>query len=73
MAWYRAHGFKANVQRVGRVMTPDGLAADKVVTVHVNAPGVPRDKRDADWDKFVAGYRAISDITSEQLVCFPKK
>jgi hypothetical protein len=73
MAWYRAHGYTDNVQRVGLVMTPQGMAADKVVTVHVNAPGVPRDKRDAAWDKFVASYRAISDISSEQLVCFPKK
>ncbi len=73
MAWYRANGYTQNEQRVGRVMTPQGLAADKVVTVHVNAPGVPRDKRDAAWDKFVAGYRAISDVTSEQLVCFARK
>lgn len=72
MAWYRSHGYTQNSQRVGRVMTPQGLAEDQVVTVHVNAPGVPRDKRDAGWDAFVAGYRAVSDVTAESLVCFPK-
>ena len=72
MAWYRSHGYTTNVQRVGRVMTPQGLAPDQVVTVHVNAPGVPRDKRDAGWEAFVAAYRAVSDVTSDTLACFPK-
>lgn len=72
MAWYRSHGYTQNSQRVGRVMTPQGFAEDQVVTVHVNAPGVPRDKRDAGWDAFVVGYRAVSDVTAESLVCFPK-
>jgi hypothetical protein len=72
MAWYRSHGFTQNEQRIGRVMTPQGLSEDTVMTVHVNAPGVPRDKRDAGWEAFVAAYRAISDVTSENLVCFAK-
>lgn len=72
MAWYRSHGYTNNTQRVGQVMTPQGPLADKVVTVHTNAPGVPREQRDAGWDAFVAAYRAISDISSEQLVCFAK-
>jgi hypothetical protein len=72
MAWYRSHGYTTNVQRVGRVMTPQGLVPDQVVTVHVNAPGVPRDKRDAGWEAFVAAYRAVSDVTSDTLACFPK-
>lgn len=58
---------------MGRVITPEGLAADRVVTVHANAPGVPRDQQDAEFAKFVAGYRAISDVTAQQLVCFPRK
>ncbi len=72
MAWYRSHGYTTNVQRVGRVMTPQGFASDQVVTVHVNAPGVPRDKRDAGWEAFVAAYRSVSDVTSDTLACFPK-
>lgn len=72
MAWYRSHGYTANVQRVGRVMTPQGMAPDQVVTVHVNAPGVPREKRDAGWEAFVAAYRTVSDVTSDTLACFPK-
>ena len=72
MVWYRSHGYTANVQRVGRVMTPQGMAPDQVVTVHVNAPGVPREKRDAGWEAFVAAYRTVSDVTSDTLACFPK-
>ncbi len=72
MAWYRSHGYTANVQRVGRVMTREGFVPDEVVTVHINAPGVPREKRDAGWEAFVAAYRAVSDVSTEHLVCFPK-
>lgn len=72
MAWYRSHGYTHNTQRVGRVITPQGLAADQVFTLHVNAPGVPRDKRDAGWEAFVAAYRAVSDIVTENTICFPK-
>lgn len=72
MAWYRSHGYMKNTQRVGRVATSTGISPDMLVTVHVNAPGVPRDKQDAGWAAYVAAYRAVSDIASEQRVCFPK-
>jgi hypothetical protein len=72
MAWYRSHGYTANVQRIGQVMTPQGMASDQVYTAHINPPGVPRDKHDAGWDAFVAAYAAISEVSSTQLICFAK-
>lgn len=73
MAWYRSHGYTENNQRIARLMTPTGWATDKVATIHVNAPGVPREKRDAEWDGFVKAYRDISDISNEYFLCFPGK
>lgn len=72
MAWYREHGYKTNVQRVGRIMTSQGFAPDQVGTIHVNAPGVPRDKQDAGWAAFVAAYRAVSEVTAQHMMCLPK-
>lgn len=72
MAWYRSHGYTNNVQKVARIMTQQGFAANKVATIHVNAPGVPREKQDAGWAAFVAAYRAVSDVTEQHQLCLPK-
>lgn len=74
LGWYRSHGFKDNSLLVGPVLVrnPDGSWSNSPterVSVHTNAPGVPRDKRDAGWDAYVEAYRATSEISTEKYAC----
>lgn len=76
LAWYKSHGFKLD-QVVAPVLVYDSTgkessSKDEVVTI-ATGDNVPRDKRDAGWDGFVAKYRANSTILSEKVVCLPKK
>lgn len=74
LGWYRSHGYKDNKLMVGPVVVrnADGSWSNSPterVSVHTNAPGVPRDKRDAGWDAYVAQYRDTSDIAAEKYAC----
>lgn len=72
-AWYKSHGFKLT-QRVAPVLvTANGkqqVSRDEVMTLSAG-DNVPRDKRDAGWDAFVAQYRANSTVEKETIVCMP--
>ena len=72
MAWYRRHGTTNNSQIVAPVMTASGIDPSKVVTIHINAPGVSQDARDAGWDDFVAAFREVSTVETMHAVCLPK-
>lgn len=74
IAWYRAHGFTGNRLLVGPVISggrADGWTASETeyASVHMDAPGVPPDKRDAGWDAYVKEYRDASDLTVDKFVC----
>lgn len=74
LGWYRSHGMTQNQLLVGPVLVrgADGSWSNSPterVSVHTNAPGVPREKRDAAWDAYVAEYRDTSDITTEKFAC----
>jgi hypothetical protein len=71
MAWYRSHGYTKNTQTVASVLTNEGISKTEVVTIHKDAPGVPKEKQDAEWKAFVDAYRAASDITAEKTICLP--
>jgi hypothetical protein len=78
LKWYRDHGYTANqITSYPVLETKDqgktwAVSQTQVLSIHKNDPGVPRDKRDAAWDAYVAKYRANSDITTETYVCMPK-
>ena len=76
MAWYRSHGYTANNQTGAPLLVfANGKmepSKDEVLTLHTNAPGVPRDKQDAGWTAYIAKYRAVSDIEHEFYACLPK-
>ncbi len=78
MAWYRSHGYTKNTQTVSRVLVPNektrqlDISPDLVLTVHHNDPSAPSAQHDAAWTAYVAKYRAVSDIQSEQFACEPK-
>lgn len=73
LAWYRSHGIKSNRLLVGPVITGDanGFTASETefVSIHMDSPGVPRDKRDAGWDAYVKEYRDSSDLTVDKFAC----
>ncbi|WP_296597098.1 hypothetical protein [Phenylobacterium sp.] len=73
-AWYRSHGFKENRLLVGPVINGsrgEGWTASETeyASIHMDAPGVPADKRDAAWDAYVKEYRDSSDLTADKFVC----
>lgn len=73
-AWYRSHGYKENRLLVGPVITGgrgEGWTASETeyASVHMDAPGVPADKRDAGWDAYVKEYRDSSELTADKFVC----
>ena len=76
--WYADHGFTADREIIAPVLMSDptthdwSIAKDQVLTIHTHAQRVPADKHDAGWDKFVAEYRANSQIVQEAMVCMPK-
>lgn len=72
MAWYRKHGYMKNQQVVAPVVTPSGVDPTKVVTIHINAPGLTQDQHDAEWDDFADAYRKISTVEAMRTVCLPK-
>lgn len=73
IGWYRSHGYKTNRLLVGPVISGNGGAwtasETEYASVHFDAPGVPKDKRDAGWDAYVKEYRDSSDIGVEKFVC----
>jgi hypothetical protein len=78
LKWYRDHGYTANEIITAPVLTSaDGgrtwtPSPSQVLSIHKNAPGVPRQDMDAAWEHYVAEYRANSDITTEVLTCLPQ-
>jgi hypothetical protein len=74
VAWYKERGYKIE-QIVAPVFTSvDGkpaIAKDEVMTF-ATGDNVPRDKQDDGWAAFVAKYRAVSDITTDRIICMPK-
>jgi hypothetical protein len=72
IAWYRKHGFTKNQQIVAPVITAAGVSPDRVVTIHLNAPGVTQDQHDAEWERFVDAYREVSTVEAMRTVCLPK-
>jgi hypothetical protein len=76
--WYSDHGYTADREVLAPVIVSDpshkdwSIAQDQVVTLHTHAQHVPDDKHDAGWDKFVAEYRANSQIVQEAMICLPK-
>jgi hypothetical protein len=74
VAWYRKRGMAQNTQIVARVLNRDRqgevtVSPDEVMTIHLNNPRVSFAQMDAEWDAYVAKYRATSDIVSETIVC----
>lgn len=73
--WYQAHGYRIE-QRIAPVMVfgkgKAGAPSSQEVMTLVTSDDVPREKRDAGWNAFVAKYRANSDIEKETIVCLPK-
>jgi hypothetical protein len=74
IAWYRSHGYKENRLLTGPVITGargEGWTASETeyASLHMDAPGVPPDKRDAGWDAYVKAYRETSDLAVEKFVC----
>jgi hypothetical protein len=74
LAWYRSHGFKENRLMTGPVITGvrgEGWTASETefASVHIDAPGVPPEKRDAGWDAYVQEYRDSSDLAVDKFVC----
>lgn len=74
LAWYRSHGFQNNRLLSGPVITgnpAEGWSASETeyASVHIDAPGVPREKRDAGWDAYVKAYRDSSDLSVDKFVC----
>jgi len=71
--WYKAHGYRIE-QRIAPVVTfgkaKAGASGLEVMTF-VSSADVPREKRDAGWNAFVAKYRANSEIERETIVCMP--
>jgi hypothetical protein len=75
--WYRVHGYPdrivlAPVLVFDKASNDLVASPDQVMTFHLKAQQVPKDKHDAAWDAYVAEYRANSTITSETLVCYPR-
>lgn len=74
LAWYRSHGYTQNRLLSGPVITGNmthGFTASETeyVSVHMDGPGVPRDKRDAGWDAYVQEYRDTSDLAVDKFAC----
>lgn len=74
IGWYRSKGITQNRLLVGPVLVrnADGSWSNSTterVSIHMNSPGVPADKRDAGWDAYVSEYRATSDISTEKYAC----
>lgn len=74
LAWYRGHGISSNRLVVGAVINGDmskGFTASETeyVSIHMDSPGVPRDKRDAAWDAYVKAYRDSSDLAVDKFAC----
>jgi hypothetical protein len=75
--WYRTHGY-ADTIVLAPVLAFDAAsrtlvaAPDQAMTFHFGGPEVPREKRDAAWDAYVAEYRANSQVTSETIICYPR-
>lgn len=71
--WYKAHGYRIQ-QRIAPVVSfgnaKRGTSEAEVMTF-ATSDDVPREKRDAAWNAFVAKYRANSDIERETIVCMP--
>jgi hypothetical protein len=75
--WYADHGFTEDRMIFAPILVYDAanktmtVAADQVMTIHTHAHEVPKDRRDAAWDAYVAEYRANSEVASETVVCLP--
>ena len=75
--WYADRGlpdrilFEPLIQFDKATNTPTA-ATDQYVTAHLHAPAnMPKEKRDAAYDAFVAAYAANSTVTSTTLTCLP--
>jgi hypothetical protein len=74
LGWYRSHGYNQNRLLVGQIISGDrrsGFTASdtEFVSIHMDSPGVPPDKRDAAWDAYVKAYRESSDLTVDKFAC----
>ncbi len=75
--WYADHGFTEDRIILAPILVYDAankamrVAPDQVMTIHMHSHEVPKDKRDAAWDAYVAEYKANSDVASETVVCLP--
>lgn len=76
--WYADHGYTADQFAFGQVVAYDRTlkrrapVAGKYVTLHWRSSEVPRDKRDAAWNAYVALYAANSRIAGTTVVCMLK-
>jgi hypothetical protein len=71
--WYKAHGYRIE-QRIAPVVgSSRGKASQsgQEVMTFATSDDVPRERRDAGWNAFVAKYRANSEIETETVVCVP--
>ena len=57
----RARGGQVVDYRVSRVK--------EGVRLHLNAPAVPAEKRDAAWDEYVCAYRKAADLVVDKKLC----
>lgn len=75
IGWYRKRGQTANRLLTGPVLLYDRATGEwspspsEIASVHLQSPGVPSAQRDAEWDAYVAAYRASSDLTVDKFVC----
>ncbi len=75
LKWYRDHGYSENRMMLGDPVEADpstkamGPVANELVTLHLNAPAVPPEKRDAQWEAFSAAYRSAADLVVDKKLC----
>jgi len=76
VGWYRKRGMKENRLLTGPVLLFDRATGEwtasptEVASLHLNQnTAVPPEKRDDEWNAYVAGYRASSDLTVDKFVC----
>lgn len=76
VGWYRKRGMKENRLLTGPVLLFDratgewSASPNEMASLHLNQnTAVPPEQRDAEWNAYVAEYRASSDLTVDKFVC----
>lgn len=73
--WYRERGYSESRMMLGDPIEADpstktmGPVANEVVTLHLNAPAIPAERRDAAWDEYVSAYRKAADLVVDKKLC----